>query len=372
MGQATAVSPRSVRVRTKSAVHDSMEVGMPCQIRVGSAANTVRFDGCIKRIAKDPLTGGSLLTFEISFLTHDDHLRLRRLLRKQSSESVRVALYAVAVVAVALSGVVTFLLWRDPSHRTRSATTSPSRMNMLDRVHSLSSGVVAAGRREIVRNPVRAAASATIHLATGDRVHAGDVLARLTPTGGRVPPSVQPTVLTAPFGGLVTSIMIESGDTVAFGDGICEIADESKLSAEVPVAEVDAARLKVGMEGRLSVAGTGEDLRGTIVRLPGIVRSLSQGRAVIMEISLPRDDRVRLGATVEAEFIVGGREGVLSLPSTAVHLGGGRATVCVVTETNEIAAREVQLGVRDGSRVEIRTGLDENERVLVDAKRCPS
>ncbi|HXH25623.1 MAG TPA: hypothetical protein VNI78_10260, partial [Vicinamibacterales bacterium] len=74
-------------------------------------------------------------------------------------------------------------------------------------------------------------------------------------------------------------------------------------------------------------------------------------------------DRAIPGTFARGEIIVERRTGVLLVPRAAV--GGGDAPVVRVVAGGVVQVRRVALGLAQGDRIEVRSGLAEGETVVV-------
>jgi multidrug efflux pump subunit AcrA (membrane-fusion protein) len=59
----------------------------------------------------------------------------------------------------------------------------------------------------------------------------------------------------------------------------------------------------------------------------------------------------------------------LALPREAALREGGQTFVWVVNDSSQAERREIELGVASASRVEIRSGLSESDRVLLPGRQ---
>jgi membrane fusion protein (multidrug efflux system) len=83
------------------------------------------------------------------------------------------------------------------------------------------------------------------------------------------------------------------------------------------------------------------------------------------EIDLPNaNGTLRPGMYAKVDIILDERQDVLTLPATAIVREGG-ATYCCAVESGKIARRPIELGLRSGGEVEIRSGIDAEQLVVL-------
>jgi RND family efflux transporter MFP subunit len=179
------------------------------------------------------------------------------------------------------------------------------------------------------------------------------------------------TQLTAPISGMILSLArddsglpVADGQRLERGFVIARIAPTATLIADVDLVGPDLARAEIGLEARLRhYAWEGERFRGRLVRLAPSIDPVT--RTVKAEIEVDNaDGRLRPGMFVEVTLVADRREGVPVVPREAVAERGG-ARVVFVLSGQRVTRREVVTGLGDDEVVEIRQGLEPQERVVV-------
>jgi RND family efflux transporter MFP subunit len=183
----------------------------------------------------------------------------------------------------------------------------------------------------------------------------------------------------APAAGLVIDRTAEVGRQVD-GQVLFRIAAGNELEVAAQVAESDALALQVGQPAVFTlVDGTTE--QGTLRRGPASIDSRTRtGEALF---SLPPRTRVRAGMYLRGAATLPARQ-ALGVPQSSVLYDSGQAYVFVISSARRQAQQEssgrasdesdettsvvhrvnVQLGVREGDLVEIRSGLSANQRIV--------
>lgn len=176
------------------------------------------------------------------------------------------------------------------------------------------------------------------------------------------------TKVTAPTRGVVTQRGIQAGDYVGAGQTLLEITDFSTLVARVHVAERELDRIAVGQPVTVvGKAALGRRAKGKILRIAPTVDASTGTVKVTVGLppqALSRASDFRPGMYAEVTIKIQEREGVLSLPKSAVLHEDGRATV-MVAKDGKAARVAVTLGQRDGDWVELRSGVDPQAQVIV-------
>jgi HlyD family secretion protein len=187
----------------------------------------------------------------------------------------------------------------------------------------------------------------------------------------------QRTVLRAPFAGIVAEINGEIGEYLTPSPpGIptlpaIDLIDDSCLYVSAPIDEVDAAQLKPGMKGRISLdAYRGKHFDGRVRRIAPYVLALEkQARTVEVEVEFDDPASVRhllVGYSADVEVIVDSRDAVLRIPTPAL-MPGQRALV--LTDAGRLEERKIEAGLANWEFTEVKSGLQAGERVVTSLDR---
>lgn len=185
------------------------------------------------------------------------------------------------------------------------------------------------------------------------------------------------TVLRAPFDGIVAEINGEVGEYLTPSPpGIptlpaVDLIDDSCIYVTAPIDEVDAAQLKVGMAGRISLdAYRGKHFDGRVRRIAPYVLALEkQARTVEVEVEFdqPGDARhLLIGYSADIEVVVDSRDGALRIPTPALMPGN---RVLVLGDDGKLAERKVEIGLTNWEYTEIKAGVTRGERVVTSLDR---
>jgi RND family efflux transporter MFP subunit len=174
------------------------------------------------------------------------------------------------------------------------------------------------------------------------------------------------TTLRAPFDGLVTERLTDSGNLAAPGIPLLRI--ESGDAREV-VVRVDEARVAYVQPGdRVSVVIDALDERLTPgKRVDGVVAEVARAvgadqRAFTVKVTVPAAATVRTGSFARVVFRGGPRQALL-VPTGAVRRHGQVSSVYVVQD-GVARLRLIQVGASSPDGIEVLAGLDPGESVV--------
>lgn len=175
------------------------------------------------------------------------------------------------------------------------------------------------------------------------------------------------TKVTAPFAGTVTQRMVTEGGFVSNGAQLLQVTDFDTLVARVFVPEKELDRVRVGQDALVvGKAAKGRKGTGKVLRISPTVDA---GTGTIkMTIALPAElagaHGFLPGMYAEVTLTVDHREGVALVPKGAV-VHDEEQTYVFVPEGEQARRVRVELGLQDAERVEIVKGVAPGEPVIV-------
>ena len=180
------------------------------------------------------------------------------------------------------------------------------------------------------------------------------------------------TVITAPFSGIIAHISGELGEfTTPSPPGIptpptIDLIDDTCLYVTAPMDEVDAPKIKVGQEARITLDAMPEkNFPGRIRRIaPYVTEIEKQARTVDIEVEFQQipADTLLVGYSADVEVVLERKNNVLRIPTQAIRQNN---KVWVVDAENRLTEQPLETGLSNWSFTEIRSGLKAGDRVLI-------
>ena len=175
------------------------------------------------------------------------------------------------------------------------------------------------------------------------------------------------TVVKAPFDGVITERKVEAGELASSGQTLLKMEDPDRLRLEAMVAESDLKAIALGRKIPVMIdAIPGESLLGTVSRI--LPAGDPQTHTFRVKVDLPPTPGLRTGMFGRLQLDKGVSRTIV-LPLSAVIERGELTSVFVVDPDHVARLRWVRLGRRFDQQTEILSGLNEGERVLIDASR---
>jgi len=150
-----------------------------------------------------------------------------------------------------------------------------------------------------------------------------------------------------------------------------DLIDSSCLYVSAPIDEVDAAKLKVGMTGRISLdAYRGRHFKAHVRRIAPYVLALEkQARTAEIEVEFDAPGEARhllVGYSADVEVVIDVRDGVTRIPTPALMPGN---RVLVLPPSGKLEERSVEIGLSNWEYTEVKSGLVAGERVITSLDR---
>jgi multidrug efflux pump subunit AcrA (membrane-fusion protein) len=136
------------------------------------------------------------------------------------------------------------------------------------------------------------------------------------------------------------------------------------------IDEPELGRVKLGAPVRItSDAYPERHWECQVDRLPAEVVALDTRRVGEVHCSVDDADELIPNLRVSVNIESAAAKNALAVPREAIFRDNGRTSVWVVNGTGQAERREVGLGAASASRVEIRSGLSESDRVLLPGQQ---
>ena len=165
----------------------------------------------------------------------------------------------------------------------------------------------------------------------------------------------------SPRKAILTFVENQVGAQVSQGQQIAIISDLSHFKVEGEIADTYGDRVAAG--GKAIVKVGSEKLEGTI----SSVTPLSKNGVISFTVQLADDSHKRLRSGLKTDVYVMNavKEDVLRIANASYYVGRGDYELFVLDSENEIVKRKVQLGDSNFEYVEVVSGLQPGDQVVV-------
>jgi RND family efflux transporter MFP subunit len=343
---------------------------------------------------------------------------------------VRRRWWAAAVVLILAAVVATWWWTRDSSAAPPTTTTATASRGVHETTVQ-ASGTIAPSREEELSFTSSGEVTA-VPVAAGDRVHKGDVLARIDATTllaqrdaadsaldaavtqqdedadadasatqlaadeaqvtaaksqlAQAREAVRDATLRSPITGTVSAVEVAvgdqvggatppdsaSGDSSGSGAAVTVISTDS-FEVDATVGSADVDKLKKGLQATITPTGATDPVYGTVSEVGAIASADGTGVAtfpVTVDVTgTPKG--LYAGSSAEVSIVVAKVTDVLTVPSQALHTDNGETYVYVV-DGGDRTRTTVTTGTTYGMYTEIKSGLTEGQTVEVQPFLAPA
>lgn len=188
----------------------------------------------------------------------------------------------------------------------------------------------------------------------------------------------------APMDGTVVSIVTRQGQTLAASQTVptlLKLANLETMTVKAQISEADVTRVKAGMPVYFTLMGDPDtryhgtlrtvELAPTNINEQATSTTATNNAAVyyyaLFDVPNP-DHTLRVAMTTQVTIVLGERKQVLTIPQTALgkKLGENEYEVTLLKEDGQKETRRIKTGMKDDIKVEVVSGLSEQEKVTLN------
>jgi multidrug efflux pump subunit AcrA (membrane-fusion protein) len=167
----------------------------------------------------------------------------------------------------------------------------------------------------------------------------------------------------SPIAGIVSDRPVYPGEMPASGTPLLSIVDISQVVARANIPVKDAAAIKVGRPATL--AGPDGDIAGKVTVVSPSVDPSTTTVEVWVQAANP-EEKLKPGATVRVTIKAETLQDVVIVPASALlNSDTGTDKIMVAGKDNLAHERVISVGIRQGDNVQIASGIEEGEKVIV-------
>lgn len=181
--------------------------------------------------------------------------------------------------------------------------------------------------------------------------------------------NLEQSSIKAEFDGVITELNVHQGGMTRTGVPVVEIQDDSNLGIYVEVLAEDAQELMRGMDFNIV------DDDGKVIETILISRIYPKAQSKVSDLGVEQkrvrveadlnDINYKLGSEVDIEIVLQEKNNVLLVDKDAVYEKENKKYVTIV-DGNKQTEVEIITGLEDDTHVEVLSGLNENDIVLME------
>ena len=168
----------------------------------------------------------------------------------------------------------------------------------------------------------------------------------------------------SPINGVITDRPLYPGEMAAAGTPLLTVMDISSVIAKAHIPQDEAAALKVGDKGTMTVPGIAEPINGKVTVVSPALDPNSTTVEVWFEAKNPRHE-LKPGTSVHLSLTAQTVKDALVVPASSVLTAPDGTTTVMIAGSDGLAHQKaVKLGIRNGDDVQIIEGVNQGDKVV--------
>jgi RND family efflux transporter MFP subunit len=175
--------------------------------------------------------------------------------------------------------------------------------------------------------------------------------------------------ITAPYTGVITmryadtGALIPAGTAEGLNQAVVRLAQSDVLRLRMPIPERDVPMVHIGSVVSVHVQATDQQFPGKVVRFTRDVSNST--RTMLTEVDVANPDlTLTPGMYADVTFNLEQKNNALIVPASAI-IQGEQPSVMLVDRSDQVAKRQVTLGIAGSNDQEIDSGLQAGDRVII-------
>ena len=198
----------------------------------------------------------------------------------------------------------------------------------------------------------------------GDTVRQGAIVAMVDPSRPGQIFSQSPVEST--ISGTVLRAPVSVGDTVTAQTTVLVVGDLSSLMIETHVPERFSNAARRGLNANVTLeALPGEVFRAVVDEVSPVLDPSSRTVRILLRFQGRMDARIRAGMFATISLVTNTRQNVAVIPRSAIINTYNSRIVFIVDDQNTAQRREITLGLESEDMVEVLSGLELGDRVVI-------
>lgn len=211
---------------------------------------------------------------------------------------------------------------------------------------------------------------ASTEVTLGSPVRKGDVIVKVDPSEPGSNYALSPVY--APISGSIISTPLKIGTTVTTSSTITTIGDIASLQITADIPERYAAALKKGLKAEITVVAYPDVIfPATVTYVSPVVDSTSRTKEIILAFD-KNDSRINAGMFGKVKLYTYDYTGYVAIPSDAIVTKSNKQYLYVTKDDGTVEQREIQEGNSVDGVVQIISGINPGEKIVVEGEQSLS
>jgi multidrug efflux pump subunit AcrA (membrane-fusion protein) len=170
----------------------------------------------------------------------------------------------------------------------------------------------------------------------------------------------------SPINGVITDRPLYPGEMAAAGTPLLTVMDISSVIAKAHIPQDDAAALKVGDKGSITVPGITEPINGKVTVVSPALDPNSTTVEIWFEVKNPKHE-LKPGTSVHLSMTAQTVKDALVVPANSILTAPDGSTAVMLVGPDGLAHQQaVKVGIRNGDDAQIVEGVKDGDKVVTN------
>jgi multidrug efflux pump subunit AcrA (membrane-fusion protein) len=170
----------------------------------------------------------------------------------------------------------------------------------------------------------------------------------------------------AEIDGEVAKLYTKNNSHAMKGSQLIDIVDYTNKQIKVKVDEYDLKYVSVNQEVAVTIHALEKEIKGKVSSISKEATNENGVSYFTAMIDFPKDESIRIGMSAEAKILKQNATEVTTLPMKAIQFDGSQKSyVMVPSEKGKPTKKYIQIGINDGTVVEVKEGMKSGDKVFI-------
>ncbi|NMA65719.1 MAG: efflux RND transporter periplasmic adaptor subunit [Clostridiaceae bacterium] len=180
---------------------------------------------------------------------------------------------------------------------------------------------------------------------------------------------LEDTKVFAEVDGEVEKIYVEENDSLVMGTKVMDIINYEDLQVTIKVDEYDLNAVTIDKEAEVIINALGKTVSGHITDISRQALVVNGVSYFPTSIALEKNEDLRIGMSVEVRILNHNIKNAVTVTMKALQFDGeNKPFVYYYDDEGKVQSKYVEVGINDGTIVEIVDGLSPDEKILIPSR----
>lgn len=170
----------------------------------------------------------------------------------------------------------------------------------------------------------------------------------------------------APYNCVISQMSIPNSGEMCTDKNYLVLQATDTLQCLTSIDEDELDSILVGQEASIKIEALNKTITGYVTKISNTANYSSSGSTFDVTVEFQNDGEILLGMSANCEIILEKAENVIAVPKEAVQEERDKKYVTIKQEDGEAKQVEIETGIENDAFVEVTSGLEEGQIVLIE------